>query len=317
MTRRETITVRLGQKTRIREGPMVERTDNAGLESGDALSLGQTLQRARTAKGIATVDPVAAETCIPVYYLEAIEADAYDKMPEGCYAAGFVKTYAEFIGLDGVEMVRLYRAATEEVQVADVPVSASRGNAVLGILDSVRDVGFSGRGVKMAAAVLMVGGGSLWMSSLGGLSENLAAVDSIMHNSDETLQVDDSHTVLATSSDKKRGLAMATAFRFVEKANANTVETLESPSSQGLRHDQLRIIAYEDTWLRIVDGEEALYINQVLRAGEQFEAPARRDLVMTTSNVGALRFYRGAEALGPAGAYGDIRQNVTLSTLYQ
>lgn len=42
--------------------------------------------------------------------LEAIEADQFQKLPGPVYAAGFIRTYAEYLGLDGPSMVSLYKS---------------------------------------------------------------------------------------------------------------------------------------------------------------------------------------------------------------
>ena len=43
-------------------------------------------------------------------YLKAIEDGAYDVLPGTTYAVGFIRTYAEYLGLDGEEVVRRFRA---------------------------------------------------------------------------------------------------------------------------------------------------------------------------------------------------------------
>ncbi len=49
-------------------------------------------------------------------YLEAIEDGAYDRLPGATYAAGFLRTYADFLGLDGNEMVGRFKGETESAQ---------------------------------------------------------------------------------------------------------------------------------------------------------------------------------------------------------
>lgn len=48
--------------------------------------------------------------CIRYLYLEAIENCRYADLPGNTYAVGFIRSYAEHLGLDGDEVVRRYRA---------------------------------------------------------------------------------------------------------------------------------------------------------------------------------------------------------------
>ena len=62
-------------------------------------SIGTICRQAREAKGISQAD-AATETHIKAKYIEGIEADDFSAMPATLYAKGFVKIYAEFLGLD-------------------------------------------------------------------------------------------------------------------------------------------------------------------------------------------------------------------------
>jgi hypothetical protein len=65
--------------------------------------VGATLREARTARG-AELSEVEAATKIRRRYLNAIENEAWDVLPGPAYAAGFVRAYADYLGLDGARM---------------------------------------------------------------------------------------------------------------------------------------------------------------------------------------------------------------------
>jgi len=52
---------------------------------------------------------IAARLRIRHPYLEAIEEGRYDKLPGAPYAVGFVRAYADHLGLDGAEVVRRFK----------------------------------------------------------------------------------------------------------------------------------------------------------------------------------------------------------------
>src|ERR1051326_195841 len=70
--------------------------------------LGETLRQARLDKGVSLAD-AARETRIRRSYLEALEAEDLQALPPVVYTRGFLKTYAEYLGLSGEAMVDLYQ----------------------------------------------------------------------------------------------------------------------------------------------------------------------------------------------------------------
>ena len=90
-------------------------------------SLGQTLRKAREAKGL-TPSKVAAETRILVQIVEDIENEDFHRIAAPIYGRGFVRLFAECVGLDPQPLIREFmdiyegrRAPT--VQVRNVPVA--------------------------------------------------------------------------------------------------------------------------------------------------------------------------------------------------
>jgi cytoskeleton protein RodZ len=53
---------------------------------------------------------VADELKIREFYLQAIEDGAFEDLPEGTYAVGFVRAYADLLGLDSAEIAARFRA---------------------------------------------------------------------------------------------------------------------------------------------------------------------------------------------------------------
>lgn len=69
--------------------------------------LGLLLRKAREQHGY-TLDDIQEMTKIRKRYLEAIEQGEYKVLPGSFYVRAFVKTYAETVGLDAEEVLRLY-----------------------------------------------------------------------------------------------------------------------------------------------------------------------------------------------------------------
>jgi len=63
------------------------------------LEIGITLQEARTRQGFELQDAAEA-TRIRAKYLAALEGERFDQLPAEAYARAFLRTYADFLGLD-------------------------------------------------------------------------------------------------------------------------------------------------------------------------------------------------------------------------
>jgi cytoskeletal protein RodZ len=62
--------------------------------------VGERLRRAREEKGL-SLDEVARQTRIPIRHLQHIEQEEWDALPAITYTVGFVRSYANAVGLDG------------------------------------------------------------------------------------------------------------------------------------------------------------------------------------------------------------------------
>ena len=85
-------------------------TDSAqDLEAGPGPYMaGAMLRQQREALGLDLTD-VAAMLRIKPAYLEALEAGRPDELPGAVYAIGFIRAYADYLGLDNREMLRLFK----------------------------------------------------------------------------------------------------------------------------------------------------------------------------------------------------------------
>lgn len=69
--------------------------------------IGDRLATARREKGLSLTD-VERAIKVRVKYLEALEDEDHESLPEPAYTRGFLKSYAEFLELDAKELLRQY-----------------------------------------------------------------------------------------------------------------------------------------------------------------------------------------------------------------
>ena len=77
------------------------------IEQGDGRT-GELLERTRRERGLSLHD-VENATKIRTRYLEGLEREDYSMLPDPVYVQGFLKTYANYLGLDGEGLAQDFR----------------------------------------------------------------------------------------------------------------------------------------------------------------------------------------------------------------
>lgn len=94
------------------------------MASGDeasGLPIGEVLKRARARQKI-DIQTVEEQTKIRTKYLRALENEEWEVLPGHPYAKGFLRTYAQFLGLDPDALVDEYRRTVESSLGANTSV---------------------------------------------------------------------------------------------------------------------------------------------------------------------------------------------------
>lgn len=85
--------------------------------------IGSRIQETRLRKGL-TLDRIADDTNISLRFLSKIENDDFTGFPGEPYIVGFIRNYADYLGLDPETIIALYRAKDDAVLPADVHEAA-------------------------------------------------------------------------------------------------------------------------------------------------------------------------------------------------
>jgi cytoskeleton protein RodZ len=89
----------------------------------ELLGIGERLRNAREAKGL-SLRAVADLTRIRAIYLQALEEERFDELPGAVYARGFLRTYADALGLDADRLLDAYPGALEPPPPAPIGTTA-------------------------------------------------------------------------------------------------------------------------------------------------------------------------------------------------
>src|SRR5690349_12814237 len=118
--------------------------------------IGGSLREARLKRGLSPAD-VQKAIRIRDRYLQALEEERWELLPGDAYVKGFLRTYADYLGLDGNLYVEEYNsrfARSDEPQF--VPAGLARPAGRLGGIGLLRPL------IVIAAIVAIVAGLAAW-----------------------------------------------------------------------------------------------------------------------------------------------------------
>ena len=306
-------------------------------------SAGDVLRQQRNALGLDLADVAAALRIRPAY-LAAIEVGRPDQLPGHTYAIGFMRAYADHLGLDSGEILRRFKQeSTAFARKPDLSFPMPLGE---------RSV--PGAGMLLVALILaFCGYGTWYYLSTGERSrpERVAKVpaellqpkpdqrpeDLTAPRSMEALAaqpviapVEDppapSNTASA-SAEQPATSAIPTSLHKVTASAApgpprdaldDVTQTAAiaqaAPSSSGAADASTRIVirAVADSWVQIRDAGQSVLLGRVLKAGESYDVPDRPGLLMRTGNAGGLNITVDGNPAPPIGRMGAVRRNVAL-----
>jgi transcriptional regulator with XRE-family HTH domain len=252
-------------------------SDDAG--DGEAVtgatSVGRTL-RATREKQLLTIDAIAERTRIPIRHLRAIEEGDHGSLPAIPYSAGFVKGYAQALGLDGPDYSRRFReeigsiprtgyqpAPYEPADPARVP---SKLIALIGLIVAI----------VAAVAYLYVRGGP--------------SHDAVMQ--------------AASGSDQPPAAAPLAATPVAVPAAPAVVPPLTGP---------VVVEAVGPVWLRIAERDGPTLFMGMMDAGKRFAVPATaRDPLLKTGRPQAIKVMVGETPIPQLGATDMLLKDMSL-----
>jgi cytoskeleton protein RodZ len=271
--------------------------------------------------GLELCDAAAALKIRPAY-LEAIENDRPDKLPAPVYAIGFTRAYADYLGLDGDEVLRRFKQeALELTAKSDLsfPIRLGEGSK-------------PGGGMLLVAMILAICGYGTWYYLSGGersRPERVAPVPAELLPANTA--PGGTPPVLAHSAEAEspaagpamEGNALAGSTSRPMAASASAALPVPAPSlfagtdpapRSGAADRPARIVirATAASWVQITDHRRSVLVARVLKPGEAYEVPDEPGLTMRTGNAGGLAIAVGGNPVPPIGPAGAIRRKVAL-----
>lgn len=258
-------------------------------------SFGEELKRERELRRI-SLREISESTKINIRYLEALENNDFRHLPGGVFNKGFVRAFAQFIGVDPDRMVNAYlmeeqnQGAGQTGQDSDVlrggsglpedDVSATNRSKI------GRTAGLILLIAVLATLTIIVGA---WYYSR---QSDTAGEQASLEQTADTLIRED-NTVVPESTEEGEGTQTEPA---AEVANENT-----SPSDGTVR---IRIVLEQKTTGRINCDNRRVTILDDFTAAATLEFECTDFLIISAADGGAIKLGKPGEELAPLGAPG-------------
>lgn len=294
-------------------------------------SVGSDLRSARLRRG-EDLRGIAGSLRIKREHLEALEEGRHDQLPARAYAIGFIRSYAEYLGLDPRHVVERYKTELDAREQAaaelvfpklDENRRLPRGAAIV---------------VAMVVAVGTFGGWLLFRSADETIAERVPPV------SDEVAQATaapalDNGAVMSASGDTASASTTAVgeslssggsvyapgpvelpvgpavaATAPVEATDAAAVAgpqavdaslpVLPEGTAYGTDNVDGRVTIRarkNDAWIRVEDAHGRVLIERTLQAGDTYRAPGQPGVILVARDASAFELLVDGQSLGLAG----------------
>ena len=278
----------------------------AASESGP-LAVGAMLRRRREAFGLDVVS-VAAALRIKPAYLMALEAGRLDELPGAVYAIGFVRAYADHLGLDGSQVLRRFKRESA--------LLAAKPDLTFPIPLGERSV--PGGGMLLVALILAMCAYGAWFYMSNDEAPRRERVAEVPLELLPKPQPPRARPAVSPPPEAIGASQPALGPGFVGAAAASPTAVAApelNTAATGAAPDAARevvIRATADSWIQIRDARQSVLLTRVLKAGESCRAPDRPGLSMRTGNAGGLEITVGGIPAPSIGRRGMVRRNVAL-----
>jgi transcriptional regulator with XRE-family HTH domain len=117
--------------------------------------IGSALREARMRAGL-DISAIEERTKIRAKYLRALENEEWAVLPGGTFTKGFLRSYADVLGLDGRALVEEYKQEFEQPSEPEVPLHPGNGAAASGRRVRERDPAVPGPGPSRVLVAIVV-----------------------------------------------------------------------------------------------------------------------------------------------------------------
>ncbi|MBR6356159.1 MAG: helix-turn-helix domain-containing protein, partial [Alphaproteobacteria bacterium] len=262
------------------------------IQQEEVQTVGEMLRNARLKRGI-TIAEVANELCIRKSYVTAIEDMDYANIPPVPYGVGFIRSYAQFLGLNSDRIISSYRQfMTEENGGKKTPNEES-------VETSKPHFKHIFLGLCGLAALFIAWSVMPLSEQVEEFREDAASVVAtpvIVENDADAELI----SQLQAEDEKDGETIIADETTEAEDAEADEIEeneTTEETASEAEEVDKtsMKIVVSGPTWLELKQDKTVLLVGRVYDNGFEYVVPNEKGLRVTVGRPHNVKFMVGDE----------------------
>ena len=242
-------------------------------------SVGTILKEERLAKGLSIADAEQA-TSVRARYLEAVENDEYEKTPGEVFLKGIIRNYGNYLGLDGLELVKLYKANHQGVAAENINSAGIREVEKVRLniqLKEKRDIGSGTGRFEMPQLPMKQIAAGLAVVVLLGIG--YVAVPKVIDYFKNMPQVEQKQ----------------------EEVQANASTAVKPPSI--LDKVQVEMEAKDSCWTEVTADGKEVFVG-MLNAKDKRTFEAKDKIVVKYGNIGAMKLIVNGQPVDLKGEHG-------------
>ncbi|HKX06820.1 MAG TPA: RodZ domain-containing protein [Stellaceae bacterium] len=294
--------------------------DPAGFPGTRLPSVGTVLRDARKSMG-GDLGRISAALRIRPEHLRAIEAGNYADLPARAYALGFIRSYADYLGLDAAELVRRLKQEMGERHLTHE----------LSFPEPLREPSLSLGGALVGLAILgLCALGTWWLSAdrpdrdvtvaappaalvpppsaaAPGAAKTTDAPSETMWSlspaaGPASLAQVRSDAAAAHKIEVERALGLAPPAEAARSAGGAVATSAPSTGAAhvfgvtGDGHYRIALRATAETWLEVKDGDTSVF-RQLLEPGDEYRVPEKPGLTLRVGNAHGIQVLAGGKPL--------------------
>jgi cytoskeleton protein RodZ len=287
-----------------------------------AVTIGELLRETREQYD-ASIEQIGAALRIRPVFLQAIEDNHYDRLPGPVYAVGFVRTYADYLGLDGAVIAQRFKSEAAGLETkADLsfplplPERSMPGGALLLVAMIVAACAYAVWYYRAAGDRVRTAGVAEVPAQLIPLPPPAPAPEPSPEavppeegsSASAQLPVEPAPTAQSTAPSPAPVQSEPARLPAIPEPPA-AAPALDTPRVYGITNGPVRIVikATADSWIQVRDTSQTVVAMRTLKPGESYRVPDRPGLTLATGNAGALEVTVDGRPVAPLGPVGKRR----------
>ncbi len=257
--------------------------------------LGDKLREARERKNL-TIKDIEMGTSIRSLYIEALENGKYGQLPGEVYVKGFIRNYANFVGLDATAMVKEYLEENHPEQVA-LQAQSAEGNTA------------ETKNAPVQSTLMHSDSNSTGLEQ-DSYSDFRQRVDASHRRQNVLLAggiffvvlVAAGYFLMSTPDEPQRKTQQPPA----QTTTTRPTEAQAKPDSSQKRQDVEVVAKYTARCWTEVKADGKVLFEGTVESGKTMKWNAKEQLVITAGNAGAVNYTVNGKNVGAPGEMGQV-----------